>query len=94
LHGSPKGAILWFGVPRYLFRALFTDVCKWLPRIGRHRFCCKLQVYETLGTIFEACQSHSQRHASGPNQRLATLPPRSPELADNRGTSRFNPFAN
>jgi glycosyltransferase involved in cell wall biosynthesis len=58
--GVPKGAVRYFGVPRYMFLPLFGNLLKWVfstsPRL---RFYYKLQLCEILGQILEAV-SNSQ----------------------------------
>ena len=53
--GIPKGAVRYFGVPRYMFPPLFANLLKWAfgttPKV---RFYYKLQLYEILGQILEA----------------------------------------
>ena len=53
-NGFPRDAILWFGVPRYLFRSLLPLICKWLFTFHSwRRFRHKLQFFEFLGGISE-----------------------------------------
>lgn len=54
LDGLPSQAILWFGVPRYMFRHLFVDIYGWLRCMDANRFLHKLKVYESLGAVAEA----------------------------------------
>ena len=54
VEGIPSQAVLWFGVPRYMFRTLLTDVWAWAFCVGPERFRHKLQACESLGAIFEA----------------------------------------
>jgi GT2 family glycosyltransferase len=53
--GFPKDAVRYFGVPRYLFRSILSQICMWVFALdSRERFHHKLQVYEFLGEISEA----------------------------------------
>jgi glycosyltransferase involved in cell wall biosynthesis len=53
--GWPSGAVLWCGVPRYMFRVLLMKCVRWLTAFGTaKRFCCKARVYFILGQIAEA----------------------------------------
>jgi glycosyltransferase involved in cell wall biosynthesis len=55
VHGFPENAVLYFGVPRYLFRNFLTDFSKWLFIFdSRRRFRHKLELCQSLGEIFEA----------------------------------------
>lgn len=50
----PKNSILYFGVPRYLFKSLVIAVLRWVFTIdNRMRFVNKLNVYLEAGTIAE-----------------------------------------
>ena len=52
--GAPEGAVLWLGVPRYLFRQLAGHVVGWLTETNRNaRFVRWLNVRKTLGAIQE-----------------------------------------
>jgi len=53
--GFAENAVLYFGVPRYLFRSLLTDFSKWLFIFdSQRRFRHKLQLCLSLGEISEA----------------------------------------
>lgn len=53
----PPGAVLWFGVPRYLLRNLAESALAWLTAFepGR-RFFHKLAVYRYVGAILQSFQ--------------------------------------
>jgi glycosyltransferase involved in cell wall biosynthesis len=53
--GLPKEAVFCFGVPRWLFRRLLTDLARWMVTLnGRHRFRYKLSTCRSLGKIVES----------------------------------------
>lgn len=53
--GLPENAVLWFGVPRYLFRSLLSQTWKWLLTVDSpRRFRHKLGVCECIGEISES----------------------------------------
>jgi glycosyltransferase involved in cell wall biosynthesis len=55
LEGLPSGPVLYFGIPRYMFRALLEKCRAWLFTVGaKKRFYCKAQVYYLLGQMIEA----------------------------------------
>lgn len=48
-------AVLYFGVPRYMFRSLAENWVKWLTAVGSaKRFHCKTQLYFSWGEIVES----------------------------------------
>ncbi len=50
----PENAVLYFGVPRYLFRSLWTNFSKWLFIFNsQRRFRHKLLLCQSLGEIIE-----------------------------------------
>ncbi len=55
MEGWPSEAVLYFGVPRYMFR-IFVEKCqRWLFTVGgEKRFSHKAQVYHLLGQMIEA----------------------------------------
>lgn len=56
------GSILYFGVPRHLFRSLGTTGLRWLASVGtRRRFYHKLQFCYHLGSITEAYGTYRNR---------------------------------
>jgi glucosyl-dolichyl phosphate glucuronosyltransferase len=55
LEGWPSDAVLYFGVPRYMFRMLAQKSRTWLFAFGgRRRFYFKAQVYRLIGQMTEA----------------------------------------
>ena len=51
----PRGAVLYLGVPRYLFRGFIANCVRWLASLNRERrFYYKLRAYSSLGEIVEA----------------------------------------
>jgi GT2 family glycosyltransferase len=55
VRGFPENAILYCGVPRYLFRSLLTDFSRWLFTLhAQRRFRRKLLLCLSLGEIREA----------------------------------------
>jgi glucosyl-dolichyl phosphate glucuronosyltransferase len=53
--GWPPEAVLYFGVPRYLFRGLLENGAHWLVAFNRKkRFYFKAQMYCSLGRLIEA----------------------------------------
>jgi glycosyltransferase involved in cell wall biosynthesis len=72
VNGVPDNAILWFGVPRYLYRSLLLHTCRWLSTFDSpRRFSHKLQFCECLGEISEARRmSKDGRLRVGALQRL------------------------
>jgi glycosyltransferase involved in cell wall biosynthesis len=65
VEGCLQGAVLYFGVPRYLFRLLGEKALRWLVSVHpARRFYHKLQTYQIAGQIYEARQAYKQsRHA-------------------------------
>src|ERR1700682_656981 len=50
--GCPSEAVLWFGVPRFMFRSLIASSAHWLFSFNaRQRFYHKAQVHRSLGQI-------------------------------------------
>jgi len=76
VEGWPKGAICYFGVPRYMFRALVENFFKWITTLHRRaRFYYKSRCYRVAGSIATARKlSKSNRDA----------PPRNPEYPSDR----------
>jgi glycosyltransferase involved in cell wall biosynthesis len=62
LEGWPSGAVLYFGIPRYMFRMLI-DTCKpWLFTLAAEkRFYAKAQVYHLVGQMMEARVRQNQK---------------------------------
>ena len=60
--GLPSEGVFWSGVPRRLYRELFTNFAKWmLTSSGNRRFRRKLRVYRTVGSIVESYRlSHGE----------------------------------
>jgi glucosyl-dolichyl phosphate glucuronosyltransferase len=55
LEGWPSEAVLYFGVPRYLYRSFLVKCVNWLFAFDKKkRFYCKARVYCVLGYIAEA----------------------------------------
>jgi glycosyltransferase involved in cell wall biosynthesis len=55
LEGWPSEAVLYFGIPRYMFRLLAEKSRTWLFTFGgRKRFYFKAQVYRLIGQMTEA----------------------------------------
>jgi glycosyltransferase involved in cell wall biosynthesis len=55
IEGWPKGAICYFGVPRYLFRNFLESIFRWVTTLEpRKRFFRKRLVYWYAGQIVEA----------------------------------------
>jgi glycosyltransferase involved in cell wall biosynthesis len=51
----PSEAVLYFGIPRYMFRMLIRKIGTWLSTFGRReRFYFRAQVYRLLGQMMEA----------------------------------------
>jgi glycosyltransferase involved in cell wall biosynthesis len=51
----PEKSVLWFGIPRYMFRELLANYARWVTCYARaRRFRYKVQVYSSLGQIAEA----------------------------------------
>ena len=60
--GWPAEAVLWFGIPRYIFRSLLENCAKWLISFDSpRRFYYKAQVWESLGKIAETRRLLRQR---------------------------------
>ena len=52
--GLPTEGILYFGVPRWLFRELLAKIRSWLCTVNQYdRFQRKLRVWQSIGTIVE-----------------------------------------
>jgi glucosyl-dolichyl phosphate glucuronosyltransferase len=63
--GLPKEGIFWFGVPRWLYRELLTNLAKWMFTFRRNRrFHYKLRTYRSVGNIVE---SRRLSHNAGEN---------------------------
>jgi len=55
MYGLPKEGVFYFGVPRWLFRELFTNLTRWFFSFDKsHRFRRKLQAYRSVGNILES----------------------------------------
>lgn len=62
--GWPGEAVLWFGVPRYLFRQLLTNAWYGLASFRRaKRFYFTAQTMRSLGEIVEARKLHNERRS-------------------------------
>jgi len=58
----PENAVLYFGVPRYLFRSLLEKFCRWMFAFdSQRRFRHKLELCESLGEISEAHRISTRR---------------------------------
>jgi hypothetical protein len=58
LEGYPTDTVLYFGIPRYMFRALLEKCRIWLFALGSEkRFYYKGQVYSLVGQMIEARRS-------------------------------------
>jgi glycosyltransferase involved in cell wall biosynthesis len=63
-------AVLYFGVPRYLFRSLVSDGMRWLTASKpQRRFYYKLQCYQCLGEITEYYRKHKGRRRVAPRKK-------------------------
>jgi GT2 family glycosyltransferase len=61
LQGWPAGAVLYFGIPRYMFRVLLGKCWIWLFTLGAEkRFYYKAQVYSQVGEMIEARASQKK----------------------------------
>lgn len=59
--GLPRDGTFWFGVPRWLYREMLTNLAKWMATPpGSRRFQRKLRTYRSIGNIVE---SHRLSHA-------------------------------
>ena len=54
LQGWPSGAVLYLGIPHWVFRALFKKFTTWLFALGAKRFFYKAQLYRLMGQMREA----------------------------------------
>jgi GT2 family glycosyltransferase len=53
--GLPKEGTFYFGVPRWLYRKLATNLAKWLVSFNKNRrFRHKLRTYRSIGNIVES----------------------------------------
>jgi glycosyltransferase involved in cell wall biosynthesis len=52
--GLPAHGTFYFGVPRWLFRELGANLCKWLFSFNGNRFQQRLNTYRSLGHILES----------------------------------------
>jgi len=58
LDGWPAGAVLYFSIPRYMFRMLLERCGNWLFTLGaQKRLYHKAQVYSLVGGMMEARRS-------------------------------------
>jgi glycosyltransferase involved in cell wall biosynthesis len=63
--GWPADAVLFFGIPRYMLRALFEKSASWLFALGaKKRFYHKANLYLLVGQMIEAHASHSRNRGS------------------------------
>jgi glycosyltransferase involved in cell wall biosynthesis len=61
LEGWPEGAVLYFGIPRYMFRTLLERCKIWLFTLGaEERFYRKARVYSLIGQMCEARASQQR----------------------------------
>lgn len=78
LGGWSPEAVLYFGVPRYIFRELLETGARWLVAFnGEKRFYYKAQMYRSLGQIAEALGYRGRK-----------------EGTDGSGSARFGPAQN
>jgi glycosyltransferase involved in cell wall biosynthesis len=55
VEGGPEGAVVYFGIPRYLFRTLLERCKCWLFTLeAKERFYLKARVYSLVGQMCEA----------------------------------------
>ena len=67
----PDRTVYYFGVPRYLYRQVFTRFLAWIMTLdGNERFCRKLELYETAGAMVESSRRH-RADAASKQQRVA-----------------------
>jgi GT2 family glycosyltransferase len=60
-----NSAVTYLGVPRHLFRSLFTDGMRWLTAFDpQRRFYHKLRCYHYLGEITESYQTKDDKVAA------------------------------
>jgi len=52
--GLPDAGVFYFGVPRWLFRELAENFCKWMFSLNGQRFQHRLHTYRSIGTIIES----------------------------------------
>lgn len=61
LEGWPADAVVYFGIPRYMFRTLLERCGIWLFTVGAEkRFYRKARVYSLVGQMFEARASQRE----------------------------------
>jgi glucosyl-dolichyl phosphate glucuronosyltransferase len=74
--GQRKEGIFYFGIPRWLFRELFTNMAKWLLTLNSNRrFQRKLRLCRSVGNIVESYRlSQSKRAASESKDQLCKSP--------------------
>ena len=61
-YGLPSEGVRYFGVPRWHYRGLATNVTKWLISLDRRRrFRYKLNAFRNLGTIVESFRLSNQK---------------------------------
>jgi glucosyl-dolichyl phosphate glucuronosyltransferase len=72
--GLPQDGVLWFGVPRWLYRELLANFAKWmLASLGKNRFHHKLRTFRTVGNIVESyrlSRGKAARHVLREPQQL------------------------
>jgi glycosyltransferase involved in cell wall biosynthesis len=62
----PANAVLYFGVPRYIFRRFLTNCVSWFFAFDKkRRFYYKTRLYSVLGQIAEARNLQRDRHTTG-----------------------------
>lgn len=55
MSGIPEGGVFWFGVPRWLYREMLTNLTKWMLTVqSSRRFHHKLRTYRSMGNIIES----------------------------------------
>lgn len=53
--GVPRGTLVWFGAPRWLYREMLVNFARWVfTTRGTSRFQHKLQTYRSVGKIVES----------------------------------------
>lgn len=64
LKGWPEGAVLYFGIPRYMFRTLLERCKTWLFTVSaEERFYRKARVYSLIGQMCEARGSQKKKQS-------------------------------
>lgn len=61
--GMPQQAISYLGIPRWLYREIVVNFCKWISTFNsRIRFHHKLRTYRSLGKIVESWRLSRHKH--------------------------------